>query len=649
MAISASTTRSLRKHLKQGDIAKACSLYYKRYQQRKLPPNWSDEISKDGAITRNAKLQFAEEVADICLKSSDVTGACEVFSGLGFFDEACDHLDALDRKGTLPIAEVESVLRDEKIARSISDHYGKIVICRALKHEGRAIQVIRDCLNTPPTTITSTRASTVRLDSKPCWLMLATMVSFSPQGKDLMKALHEEDPKIAEHLIQHREERIREQFLRLLLQVASDEPPPKTLVSSDLLDRGLHVEDKEERRDLILQIAQLTNPVRLLVRKKGDETVCLDTMYLVNWGREKGYFRSNVIRKIIDEMAAEIKGSQALEVAQNMVKRARFLDLLLFLIPKRYRGHEIHQFNVAAFGLFLLDIHVDAHQTLADYIRVRCGLADSEEVKKAWIIASLLHDHALPINYMFKVIPSLRKRAKVRKEYETTLRLLEEVLKDAYIDLFSETLLKKYKAIVDDQEPLENLSIVISAELRKLGFKADQVKEMIFNDRGVIDNDRVLNHGILAAVNVSCHLAEEFRKKRVRTRSYDSVIRVAVEAIAVHDLKKPSLSLRKEPFVFLLVLCDELQEWGREIVELPEILVDTSSIEVGTFRHSGKKMFFNKKLFVHFNLPPVGESRTKFSGEIFENNKKDFKNRMDFDDPAINPYGKMDIRHHRQG
>ena len=144
---------------------------------------------------------------------------------------------------------------------------------------------------------------------------------------------------------------------------------------------------------------------------------------------------------------------------------------------------------------------------------------------------------------------------------------------------------------------------------------------------GVAQNG--LNHGVLAAANIT---------SRFRNAPIDKIVETSAKAIALHSLMDEKISFKKDPLAFLLFLCDELQEWGREIAIFPEILIDTSSITIERFHIDGGKLFFTDDLRVSFRFLTNTERLTRFDPRLFMEEKKAILDKkLDFDDSDAFP------------
>jgi hypothetical protein len=272
-------------------------------------------------------------------------------------------------------------------------------------------------------------------------------------------------------------------------------------------------------------------------------------------------------------------------------------------------------------GLFLFEIHVTENKKLKEYIGDQYGFSEDDAVR-TWLIASLLHDHAYPISYMFRVAPLIYRFRNDRNlsEYEEPLRKLKLALESSYLKLFSPDLDRVYSRFsIGDDDPEELRKLALNA-FRKIGAPERQ---------DAYEKGDPFDHGVLAAVNIS---------SRLKKASIDKVIRNSLNAIALHNSNEP-IKFGEDPIAFLLVLCDELQEWGREIALFPEILIETSCTRIGFRLEEQNKLSFAEKLHVSFRFVTevVQNKKIGFNLDSFMDKKNRLKESILIFDTPNNP------------
>lgn len=444
-----------------------------------------------------------------------------------------------------------------------------------------------------------------------------------------MENLMEKDPQIVCYLL-HRRGEPKTITLHLLEKVAKHDERTVEIseTMSDIFEDCVHSEGWTEIANQVFKIASILNPVH-----EPKEVVRVDTAYLMNWCKQKNLFSNLVpmnIQNLIGELGRPIMSSPDLQCFHEILRLNRIVDLLMLLDQgiKRYRGHDIHQFNVAALGLFFLDTHIKDGRSLEDYLSEFYGEQFDEplDIRKTWLLSSLLHDHALPIYHMFAITPHIFQRIRggtrragkgraTRDSYLNALRRFRTALELAYYDLLSDNLSRVYNAFKTDAENKEEvLKNLVSKEMSRIGLSK-------------FAKNRI-NHGVIGAANITSRFEG----------SLDTNVEVLARAIGMHDMKEEPISFRKDPITFLLVACDELQEWGREVALFPEILMDIPSIKIGGFRIEDGKRFFTDSLNVSFRFLKGTKRVTRFDPTYFIEAKERFlENRLKFDAPDVFP------------
>lgn len=232
---------------------------------------------------------------------------------------------------------------------------------------------------------------------------------------------------------------------------------------------------------------------------------------------------------------------------------------------KFYRDHTEHQLRVAVLGDFLLEQDLGAG-TLVKYIADLSEIDESALKNNLWWTLGLLHDIGYPLQKMTKSI---------------NYSLLNQILK-CYPMLDLEAVPFEITLSMNDKKHREYLSFLedgLTKEARKLirqgaGLDYDSSpvpKSQLFlsnpNRHSKFDYESPVNldHGVLGALAILKGLGtpEEIRENKDENAGFIK----AAQAIALHNFKDklPDYTFDTNPLAFLLVLVDELQEWGRPI------------------------------------------------------------------------------------
>ena len=446
-------------------------------------------------------------------------------------------------------------------------------------------------------------------DGLRCLAFMAMTMSFSTSDYVILPS------NVVLRLIQDPVPGIRKSILSILLSIAKKIP---NKIPIYILYKAMLKEEDALHREQILKIANIINPV-----DQPSRTIKIDTLYLINWIRKQASIQSTKVHELLGDICAKyIGGSQEFHLVRALITESCVVDAFLFLMPKRYRGHEIHQFNVGVLGLFLLKMYISDSETLEEYIRKLKKWKDCEDVEKCWLVTAFLHDHAIPIEYMFKTAPITFEYGKIFPSYSTAYKFFHKALDEAYHNLISSSLFEIYEKLLSGQDVSLRLKELISEELTSIGYVHS------------VEKNQILDHGILAAVNLTTRL----RSKNDDFVDKNDLIKTAAKAIALHN-SSDKVELKKEPIAFLLVLCDEIQEWEREVAFLPHVAAETSSIEIGPFKHEQGKLLFEDELSVTFDYSYGSRETLKQTGwdyKIFKNGKNSTEKRLVFD-PNIRP------------
>jgi hypothetical protein len=451
----------------------------------------------------------------------------------------------------------------------------------------------------------------------------------------------------------------RSHLLKFLIDVPRTPGTDTRLRVSGILEDSIHA--TEHWTDWGTRILELANTINPVIPAKNEETIYVDTAYLLNWCCSNGYFCSNIddishpvcpgkkkIRDWINRLCDRIiEGSPDLNCFKDLVDYNCAVDILMFLPGyKRYRGHDFHQFNVAILGLFFLQTHLKSGQLLGEYIAKihQEKFGSKTDVEKTWLLESLLHDHALPISDIFKTAPLIRKilnAGGIRGNKPRSLILLNETEKKKehrkkdpleelqknwlliWGNLFSPRLKNAYKEFVKEDKE----------------HRSDALKKLITKELPNIElgglTQRELDHGVLGAANM---LSLFGRPKSESTK----IVENSANDIALHNLKDHQIRFKEDPLAFLLVLCDELQEWGREIADFPQILLEAVSMTLGEFHFESGDRFFKDSLTVSYKF--FENKEVPFHSRVFIEGKRRIFKRLRFDDTSAFPRIKFDAK-----
>jgi hypothetical protein len=280
-----------------------------------------------------------------------------------------------------------------------------------------------------------------------------------------------------------------------------------------------------------------------------------------------GRFEASHYKAAFDAVESRLKGYQnsglgfSREVVDKLLTLTsanRTTDLFLFFGAKKtHRDHYVHTFNVAALGQFLLDLYVLNGRQLKDHLAEKqgCSIAD---VEMTWWLTAMLHDHAYPIYSMMDWMVRLEELAKAFPGEA-----------DVLVELAMPHVMKLPAVHEDIRRPLLDAVKNKMFGLQLFWASTEPNRRELFwfldpPDLDAIVKNRPIDHAFAAVLNIVLHL-QPFKKTIVERH----LIRQLLRGILFHTKLKLSqdrvadIHWEKDPFAYILLVCDELQEWSR--------------------------------------------------------------------------------------
>ncbi len=273
------------------------------------------------------------------------------------------------------------------------------------------------------------------------------------------------------------------------------------------------------------------------------------------WALPRG-IRRPISRAMMDETGSTVPAPDELGTVtyrmDRIGSRIPEFERLFFLVisemgGKFYRDHINHVLRV-----MLLSNHLSEEIYAVADIRRLFGISKEEfetKIRIPLVLSSLYHDLAYPISEI----------SKMPKYLKTILHGCYGVKVD--IPKFPKARIKKAA-----------LSSMCRSFFRPNSQSSARLESEF--EKAVSEHQ----HGILAALDFLKFFQEDMGKNQ----EFDDLIFIAAQAMALHDAfmskENPEQDVGIIPFVeypvaFLLILCDELQDWGRPIGDnLPPIL-----------------------------------------------------------------------------
>lgn len=215
-----------------------------------------------------------------------------------------------------------------------------------------------------------------------------------------------------------------------------------------------------------------------------------------------------------------------------LVKQLKESEELLTAISDFHRDHYFHQVRVALLGLYIL-----RKGNLVELIKSNRKLFeeignDEKNCEFAWLYSSLFHDIGYPIEKI--------------GEIENYVRKMIRSFPDIHFDIVSNI-----------QYHFDYLQI-----LKDIANFGGSLNDRTNNSASILREALIAyhqkDHGIMSSLIVYNNFKNEMRKP---------FLLPGLQGMAMHNLKEEQLGFKIKfddfPFAYLLVLCDEIQEWGR--------------------------------------------------------------------------------------
>jgi hypothetical protein len=230
---------------------------------------------------------------------------------------------------------------------------------------------------------------------------------------------------------------------------------------------------------------------------------------------------------------------------------------------KFYRDHTEHQLRVAVLGDFLLEQDF-GQGTLLNHIADLTELDKSVLKEEIWWVLGLIHDIGYPLQKMALSInySLLNQILKCYPMFDLEVVPFDIMLNHKkltpYLEILEEGLSKEARKLI---------RVGSSSNLKQMpvpsvqSFHSSPEGHTEYHHQSQID----LDHGVIGGLALLKNLgtAEYIQDNK---DELDGFIQAA-QAIALHNFKGrlPDFIFQNHPLAFLLVLIDEMQEWGRPI------------------------------------------------------------------------------------
>ncbi len=260
---------------------------------------------------------------------------------------------------------------------------------------------------------------------------------------------------------------------------------------------------------------------------------------------------------------------------------------------ERQRDHFIHSVNVFLLGLAVYSQNKTYREVFSKYItksdykkfyKTKEGKFSDEEFLYRWGVASLFHDIGYPFEIIGKQLDKFINDSvksissnydvdvsidfKDFSEFNSIVRLDPYDFADKYRERYD------FSKIIDLFKPTEIMAHKITHNFK---FDINQYNDLLNHLNGFIfymKENKFIDHGFFSAILVLNSYGKLIQKHAKDNDFFFYPIVDSATAILLHNYYNKSL--QKDPFnlgplyvesypiAFLLILCDELQEWNRQ-------------------------------------------------------------------------------------
>jgi hypothetical protein len=241
----------------------------------------------------------------------------------------------------------------------------------------------------------------------------------------------------------------------------------------------------------------------------------------------------------------------------SLFKSTKDFEPILRRKNSPYRDHFIHSFNVFLLGYYIINKFNELYPD-KEYFG-----AGENDWNLTWMLTSTFHDVAYPVQETETWLNDFfDKFLGVNPNFSLNIA---QIIPPIYTD-FMQMLSRHHKYHKEDA----------------LGFTDDLLKIDWFYYNELCSGLTKKNHGVLGALML-CHqmaIREGFLERPDPVDFLKNHL-PACHAISLHALESIPVNFAKHPFAYLLILCDELQNWGRpsnrdsqDIIQLKNVVVN---------------------------------------------------------------------------
>lgn len=305
------------------------------------------------------------------------------------------------------------------------------------------------------------------------------------------------------------------------------------------------------------------------------------TMFLRNSNKENAL----LVYKVFFE-AYWIGTQDSNNVFQELVEKMRLFEEHAGVLIPGQRDHYVHSVYVFLLGLAIYSqtkkFRTDFDETIKTSGYKDYYTTNNEEFFYRWGIAALFHDIAYPIEITIKQINTYIDFISFYNDVHPSNHLkvkmvIDNISKFNYLPQIkpSLTFAEEFKSKYPHCQQLEltdSLELLAHKLAKTFNVDFDQVKMNLHGFAFKMHNSSFVDHGYYSALIVLkwyYRLIQEFNWNPAYFYFpiLDSASAILLHNYYKHGLMKPfnlgKLKCKRHPIAFLLILCDELQDWNR--------------------------------------------------------------------------------------
>lgn len=277
------------------------------------------------------------------------------------------------------------------------------------------------------------------------------------------------------------------------------------------------------------------------------------------------------------------------------------------VLNERQRDHYVHSVNVFALGLSIYANNEEYRNMFNAFMcnknaSKRLFSGDCEEFLFRWGVASLLHDIGYPMEIICNQIYSYVSFVAGSKEKAREIHPYIDFMNFEELNSISNSGWLGTDVIGDGQiqsyKPTELLAYRMT---QRFGIDIEQTKALLNGYLKTMQEKGFVDHGFYSAL-ILLKWYGEFAENAIDGQEYFlyPILDIA-HSILEHNFYKGTLQKNcgldrlkcdADPLSYILILCDELQEWNREgygMVDRTSVRIDDTALDIG-----------NDKMHIHY-------------------------------------------------